>query len=129
MNLYHITRRQDWIAARRDGTYVAPSLSTEGFIHCSTSSQVVEVARQFYAGQSGLVLLVIDPDRLVSALKWEPPADGLPPAGVAANARFPHVHGPINLDAVVDVLAFEPDASGQFRRPDVLGAPSDPDHE
>jgi uncharacterized protein (DUF952 family) len=54
-----------------------------------------------------MVVLVIDPDRLTSELRWEPGAD-------LATELFPHVYGPINLDAVVQVLDFEPDKNGQF---------------
>ena len=122
MNVYHITTREAWIAATRNGVYRAPSLASAGFIHCSTSAQVLPVARQFYPGQSGLVLLAIDPSRLVSALKWEPAADGPVPAGIPGTQRFPHVYGPINLEAVVRVLDFEPDANGEFTAPSLLAS-------
>ena len=93
------------------------------------SAQVLPVARQFYAGQSGLVLLAIDPSRLTSVLKWEPAADGPVPPAFPATQRFPHVYGPINLEAVVRVLDFEPDANGEFSLPDLLAheAGSDPE--
>ena len=39
--IYHITPRQDWEKASSEGTYRADSLETEGFIHCSTSAQLV----------------------------------------------------------------------------------------
>jgi len=120
VNLYHIATRGAWIAATRSGAYAAPSLASEGFIHCSTAAQVLAVARQFYAGQSGLVLLAIDPARLTSVLKWEAAADGLVPEGVSDSGRFPHVYGPIDLEAVVRALDFEPDADGGFSAPDLL---------
>ena len=129
MNVYHITTRKAWIAATRNGIYDAPSLASAGFIHCSTSAQVLPVARQFYAGQSGLVLLAIDPSRLASVLKWEPAADGPVPAGVPATQRFPHVYGPINLEAVVRVLDFEPDANGEFSAPGMLAHEAGADPE
>jgi uncharacterized protein (DUF952 family) len=120
VNVYHITTRKAWIAATRNGIYDAPSLASAGFIHCSTNAQVLPVARKFYAGQSGLVLLAIDPSRLTSVLRWEPAADGPVPAGIPGTQRFPHVYGPINLEAVVRVLDFEPDANGEFRALGVL---------
>jgi uncharacterized protein (DUF952 family) len=120
VNVYHITTRTAWIAATRSGIYEAPSLASAGFIHCSTSAQVLPVARQFYTGQAGLVLLAIDPSRLTSVLKWEPAADGPVPAGIPGTQRFPHIYGPVNLEAVVRVLDFEPDANGDFRAPDLL---------
>lgn len=117
MNIYHITTRADWVMATRSGQYVAPSLKTDGFIHCSTAAQVVPVAEKFYNGQTGLVLLVIDPERLTSDMKWEPPAEGAPPPGVHDGDAFPHVYGPINLDAAVQVLDFESDSDDHFVLP------------
>jgi uncharacterized protein (DUF952 family) len=120
VNLVHITSRLAWNEAGRLGQYAPPSLGFEGFIHCSSAEQAVPVASRFYRGQTGLVLLVIDPERLTSTLKWEPPADGSPPPGLPADARFPHIYGPLSLDAVVQVLDFEPDANGEFSLPAVL---------
>ncbi|MFZ5885725.1 MAG: DUF952 domain-containing protein, partial [Chloroflexota bacterium] len=57
--IFHITSRTDWEAAQAKGEYIAPSLQTEGFIHCSTAAQILPVAEKFYKGQSGLVLLMI----------------------------------------------------------------------
>ena len=117
MNILHITSRAAWIDATRNGQYIAPSLASEGFIHCSTPAQAVPVADKFYRGQTGLVLLVIDLARLTSDLKWEPPSDGMPPPGVPPTDLFPHVYGPINLDAVVKVVPFEPNANGSWTLP------------
>ena len=94
--IYHITSRSAWNEARERGDYRAESLETEGFIHCSTESQVVPVAERFYAGLSDLLLLVIEPARLASDLKWEPPAGGTPPPGIPEGDLFPHVYGPID---------------------------------
>lgn len=117
LNILHITSRAAWIDATRNGRYAAPSLMSEGFIHCSTPAQAVPVAEKFYQGQTGLVLLVIDPARLTSDLKWEPPSDGAPPPGVPTGDAFPHIYGPINLDSVVRVLDFEPTTDGRFVLP------------
>ncbi len=78
------------------------------------------VAAKYYRGQTGLVLLVLDPERLTSVLRWEPPAEGSPPPGVPSDALFPHLYGPLNLDAVVQVLDFEPDSKGEFSLPAAL---------
>lgn len=115
--ILHITSNDAWASAQKAGKYVAPSLAGEGFIHCSTSAQAVPVAEKFYKGQTGLVLLVIDPARLTFDLKWEPPFDGAPPPGAPAADLFPHVYGPINLEAVTQVLDFESDSNGRFHLP------------
>ncbi len=119
MNLVHITTRKAWIDATRLGQYSAPSLETEGFIHASTISQVLPVASRFYKGQTGLVLLEIDPKRLACQLKWEAPVGATPP-GVPEGDAFPHIYGPINLDAVLQVLDFEPRENGEFSLPSSL---------
>ncbi len=112
--IYHITTREAWDAAQKAGRYTAPSLASQGFIHCSTRDQVLPVAEKFYKGQTGLILLAIDSARLTSNVKWEPPFDGAPPSGVSAVELFPHIYGPINLDAIVRVLDLELASNGRF---------------
>jgi len=115
--IFHITPRADWEAAQTEGKYTADSLRIEGFIHCSTLAQVMPVAEKFYKGQSGLVLLMIEPTLLSSTLKWEAPSGGSPPPGVPEGDQFPHIYGPINLDAVVNVFDFIRDSNGGWSLP------------
>ncbi|MCJ7434179.1 MAG: DUF952 domain-containing protein [Anaerolineales bacterium] len=114
--ILHITSRAEWQTAQARGDYRAPSLETEGFIHMSTSKQVIRVANAFYRGQNGLVLLVVDETRVSSQVKWEAPA-GASASGISQDDKFPHVYGPLNLNAVIDVLDFNPDADGNFQLP------------
>ena len=115
--IYHITSRTEWGNARQRGEYRAPSLETEGFIHCSTSAQVVPVAQNFYRGKSELLLLFIDETLLSSSLRWEPPAGGTPPPGVPEGDPFPHIYGPINLNAVVRAVDLETGPDGHYQFP------------
>jgi uncharacterized protein (DUF952 family) len=115
--ILHITSRPEWNDAQQNGSYVAPSLQTEGFIHCSTEKQVLHVANAFYRDRHDLVLLVIDKTKLTPELKWEPPA-GPPAPGISESDSFPHIFGPINLNAVASVLDLGVDpASGAFSLP------------
>jgi uncharacterized protein (DUF952 family) len=117
--ILHITSRNEWKAAQERGEYKAPSLETEGFIHCSTEKQVAHVANAFYHGQNDLLLLKIDEAKLKPELKWEAPA-GPPAPGISESDSFPHIFGPINLDAVASVLDFAADpASGTFSPPSI----------
>ena len=116
--IYHITSRASWNEACQRGDYRADSLEIEGFIHCSTEEQVVQVAENFFKGQSDLYLLVIEPTLLASDLKWEPPSDG-PPPGIPEDDLFPHIYGPINLDAVVQVFDLQSDPDGKFSFPEI----------
>ena len=115
--IFHITSRTAWDEAQKRGDYRAESLKTEGFIHCSMLAQVLPVANNFYKGQSGLILLEIEPTLLASTLKWEPPSGGAPPPGVSVGDQFPHVYGPINLDAVVKVVELTSKPDGVFDLP------------
>ena len=116
--IYHITSLKAWSEAQRRGEYRAESLETEGFIHCSTRAQVLPVAEKYYQGRGRLLLLMIDPSRLSSDLKWEPPSGGLPPPGVSEGDLFPHIYGPINLEAVVRVFDLESNPDGKYTLPE-----------
>jgi uncharacterized protein (DUF952 family) len=104
----HITSAPEWERAIETGSYEDPSLATEGFIHFSFPEQVVRVATANFGGRSDLVLLVVDPQRLRAPLKLEVPERGAP--------EFPHLYGPLNLDAVVDVVPF-PEGPNGFELP------------
>src|SRR6187401_1068898 len=93
--IYHVTIQQAWEEALHAGAYETGSLVTEGFIHTSTLSQIPGVLHRYYKNQEGLVLLHIDESLLTSALKYE-----LAPS---VNEMFPHIFGPINIDAVVNI--------------------------
>jgi uncharacterized protein (DUF952 family) len=91
--IYHITTRTAWEKALEKGAHEADSLSTEGFIHNSTLAQVPGVLERYYKGRTDLVLLHIDETMLQAPLKYE-----LAPS---VNEMFPHIFGPINIEAVV----------------------------
>ena len=107
--IFHITEQSAWQSAQQSGVYRAESLKAEGFIHFSDWAQVVDTANQFYLGQRGLVLLGIERDRLEAELKYE----DVPEVGA-----FPHLYGPLNIDAVVKVWPFSPSADGSFTLPE-----------
>ncbi len=118
MHIYHIIPRSGWEVAQKKGEYRAESLDTEGFIHCSTEEQAAPVANAFYSAQSGLLLLVIDSEKLAAPLQWDPPAHPAPEsAPVSLQGKFPHIYGALNLDAVIETHEFEPDNNGLFTFP------------
>jgi uncharacterized protein (DUF952 family) len=93
--IYHVTNKEAWEDAVKKGFYEAPSLQSEGFIHCSRAVQVAGVLDRYYKGQTNLVKLCIDPSKLTNPLVYE-----LAPS---VNEEFPHVYGVINLDAVISL--------------------------
>jgi uncharacterized protein (DUF952 family) len=95
VKILHITGQKDWQKALEEGAYLADTLAEQGFIHCCLDSQLEGVLREWFAGATDLVLLEIESDRLASPLKFESTPDG--------QEKFPHVYGPINLEAVAEV--------------------------
>jgi uncharacterized protein (DUF952 family) len=112
MMIYHISTRSEWQAAESAGHYSAPSLETEGFIHCSKLNQVLDVANAFYRQLKDVVLLCIDENKLVAELKWEAPVHPKASADAPDYPAFPHVYGLINLDAVLEVVNLPQDENG-----------------
>ncbi|MGC9400772.1 MAG: DUF952 domain-containing protein [Anaerolineae bacterium] len=111
-HLLHITTREAWQIARTEGVYRGNTLESDGFIHCSLPEQVVAVANALYRGREDLVLLVIEAARVEAEIRYED--------CYATGQAFPHVYGPLNLDAVSDVVAFPPHADGTFALPKPL---------
>ncbi len=93
--IYHIVSDADWQKAVGEGSYAAPSLATEGFIHSSKKCQVKEVMERYYQNKTDLLLLHIDESRLEATLRYE--------LALSVNEEFPHIYGRLNLDAVVTV--------------------------
>jgi len=75
------------------------------------------VVEKFYIGQQNLLLLIIDPSLLAADLKWEPPSGGAPPPGVPEGEPFPHIYGPINLEAVVKAVDLGANPDGNYDLP------------
>lgn len=107
--LLHIAERQVWEAAVEEGIYQPASLEDEGFIHCSLAEQVIAVANDFYRGRQGLVLLVIDPEKVPAEIRFEDCYE--------SGQEFPHIYGPLPVEAVDRVLDFAPGPDGLFFLP------------
>ncbi len=103
--LVHICPRLEWLHAQNNSLYRDASLEQDGYIHCSQPEQVLWVANQFYLGASDIILLWLDPEKLAAELRWEN-VDG---------TFFPHIYGPINLDAVSSISDLKTDTDGIYR--------------
>ncbi len=108
--LFHIVARSDWSEAETLGRYAPDSYAVEGFIHLSRLDQVLRPANLLYRGRSDLVLLVVEPERLRPDVVFEPGSHG-------EDELFPHLYGPLNLDAVVAVIDFPAGNDGGFELP------------
>ena len=109
--IYHLVTTTRWHQWPSDQPYLPAEYAIDGFVHCTAGDELmIAVANRFYQHVPGeYLLLVIDTEYLTSLLKWEAPSPGDTLA-----ARFPHIYGPINRDAVVATKSILRGNDGRF---------------
>lgn len=96
--IFHIATDHDVADLERLGQYRCASLDTEGFIHCCNRQQLAGVVSRYYQNTDHLKLLVINPDKLESAVIYENTVGG--------SELFAHVYGPLDATAICNTLDF-----------------------
>ena len=92
--IYKICSQTVWAAIRTlDAWTGSPDDLRDGFIHFSASHQLPGTIHKHFSGQSSLVVISIDANRLGDQLRWEPSRDG---------DLFPHLYAPMPLTAVIE---------------------------
>ena len=92
-------------AAMACGTYQPESLVSEGFIHASPAHQLTRVANKYYGQHAELRVLTVDPTQLTAELKWET---------ISTGDQYPHIYGPLNMDAVTAASTVARQADGSY---------------
>lgn len=99
-----ITQPHLWEKALKLGKYsqstIDSSLSEVGFIHCSFPSQTMEIANRRFADKDKLILLLINKKKVIAPIKFEGALSG-------RTGTFPHIYGPLNVDAVYSTIPLE----------------------
>ena len=104
--IYHLIQESDWEVAKPSGEIRPASLAEEGFVHCSKDEeQVTRVANRLYPGRLDIIVLELDTGLLTSPLKHEPSRSG---------EVYPHIYGPLNVEAVVRVRNMSSGADGRL---------------
>lgn len=116
--LYHYTTESDWDAAQAAGDYRISgrglTLEGEGFIHLCYAGQRPGVWQRFWSDADAgsptgadtgsappaVVLLTVDPDDLDPELLRDENTSG-------GTELFPHLYGPLPIDAVTAVHAVD----------------------
>jgi uncharacterized protein (DUF952 family) len=111
--ILHLVDEATWLALAPGEVLRPPSLASEGFVHCTSGDDLLlVVANAFYrAVPGGVLALTIDPALVMSEIRWEHPPGTDPLADVAA---FPHIYGPLDPAAVVDIRRFVRDDDGSY---------------
>ena len=92
--IYHVVTPAQWAAQTEATEYLADSLASEGFIHCSTATQVRGVLERYYVAEPEVLMLHLDEALLTAPLRYE----------ISTNQEaFPHLFGSINKAAIVQI--------------------------
>ena len=108
--IFHIAVAREWADATT--AYRPDGLEEDGFIHCSTASQVMKVARRRFHGRQDLVLLRIDPDLVDQEIRLENLEGG--------DELYPHIYGELDLSAVTGLEPLALGGDGEFITPTLL---------
>jgi uncharacterized protein (DUF952 family) len=108
--VFHIAIASEWSEATT--AYRPGRFDEDGFIHCSTASQVMRVARERFRGRGDLVLLRIDPDHVEREVRFENLEGG--------DELYPHIYGELDLAAVSGIEPLLVGADGEFVTPTLL---------
>ena len=87
---------------------MSASYSCEGFIHFSTSSQLLSTSNRLFKGRNDLLVLEIDTEGLESDIVFEN-LEG-------SSELFPHLYSALPRENVVRKFCLKPDEEWNFQR-------------
>ena len=96
--IFHFISESDFGKYLSDSQLIVPSVKTQGFIHCSLSEQVVQVANAIAPNRNDLLLLEIEELKVIPKIIYENLEGG--------EKLFPHIYGPLNEDAIIAIHPF-----------------------
>jgi uncharacterized protein (DUF952 family) len=105
---YHLVAAEYYRDANRTQPYTPEAFAADGFIHCTDGSDhVAEVGNLHYRQDRRMyVALVIDKTKVVPSIVYEDAA-----------RLYPHIYGPLNRDAIVEVVPLLRAQDGAFLPP------------
>ena len=101
----HLTPVESWERQRSGPTYVPEAFDDDGFVHTTVGAgPLLDVANAFYVSDARpYIALILD----LSAIRAETRHDD-------ASGLYPHIYGPINVDAVAGYLIARRGTDGKF---------------
>lgn len=102
---YHLCPATVWDSQKAEGSYLPEAFEQDGFIHATNGlEKLLWVANEFYQNdRRPHTVLVLDVSKLESPVRYDDEGQA-----------FPHVYGPLNVDAVVGELLVERGPDGQY---------------
>jgi uncharacterized protein (DUF952 family) len=106
--IYLTMSPDDFAKATADGIWAPESLRADDFIHASPADQLTRVANKHYRQLDEVCIVCLRADRVRPEIRWEPASD---------NRLYPHVYGPLNMDAAERSVVVKKGADGLFSIP------------
>lgn len=102
---WHLALRASWDSQRRSPLYRPESFADDGFIHCTDGEERLLVpANAYYRHDArAYVALVIELARVTATVRYDDDA-----------CIYPHIYGPLEVDAVGEVREARRAADGTF---------------
>lgn len=102
--IYLLSSIAEYQQALSTGKLTRDSLTSEGFIHATPKSQLNRLANKYYKDKEQPLILIVDKELVIPEIKWEPASGGL----------YPHIYGPLNINAVTKVEKISLNEDGNF---------------
>ena len=111
--ILHLVRVDYYNALPPGKPYLSQGFEREGFIHCTAGKEVLlRVANAIYREMPGdFVVLVVDETQVTAPVRYEAPVHN---SRGPDTILFPHIYGPIDREAIVDVVPVRRRPDGQF---------------
>ena len=107
--VHKVMTAAEYSQLQRDGVFYGSVADVaDGFIHLSCGSQLTGTLDRHYRGAVGLMLVAVDLAWLGDTVRWEPARGG---------ELFPHIYGPLPIQAVLSVGSVERGADGALKLP------------
>ena len=102
---YHLIPAEVWSLVQGQPEYLPEAYEADGFIHCTNGiDQLVTVANWFYVPDPrAFKTLALKVSDITSDVRYDD-----------AESLFPHIYGPLNLDAVIAVFDVTRADDGSF---------------
>lgn len=105
---FHLVRADYFRSCDAHSDYVPAAFDDDGFIHCTDGAQnLADTANRHYRDDRNMyVALVIDVAKVRADVRYEDDA-----------RIYPHIYGPLNRDAIVNIIPVLREADGSFLPP------------
>lgn len=108
---------QAWQDAQATGEYtqstITSTLKDVDFIHATFPDQTIDMVNRHFTNRDDVILLFVDANEVKAPIKYEKALSGRP-------GTFPHIYGPLSVDAVYDTVKLEKDNKSKFIAPNNL---------